>query len=565
MTTATGTAARHPREIRAEIHHDAIDRVSRFFNATVRDCLNEILQNARRAGATSVDITTNAAGRITVTDDGSGIADPQTLLSFGLSDWSESTNSSEDPAGMGVYALARMRDISITSHCPAAAAAWQVDLDEESFSGARAATVQPMDPAEMPAGTTVAFTTNSENRYSYLEEEAKRAARFYPLPVTVNGHPADQKDFLADCTYIEEWNGLRIGVKNQRRGYGDPGINFHGVTIEDQINCRMSTRKKDWQTLTDVVHAPQMELTLPARKDVVKNDFIDALQTACRRAAYRAMAKSGTVVEISFKQQQEAAILGVTLPTPPKKLHAWEPMMADRDRMTYHADEDRKDVLPNAIRFAAAAEAREELTLALALEDSNLTGRMYSPDSQMSGFVWYEEMTVLDRIETELHMPDGTVINLFQDERSEEQPAQDPEQIVHHIRLRDKDGNVTWHDFEGKLVLWYDEDGYEGLGYRPMIAQGQVMEVEALTELLIDAYLTYSDDTSADSRETQEEFFRNEARELALQTLLNEKEAISATLKAAINTHVRHRLPSGWNAVIYLQENEPPEIELDEA
>ena len=566
MTTATGTAASRPREIRADIHHDAIDRVSRFFNATVRDCLNEIMQNSRRAGATGVVITTNAAGRISVTDDGSGIADPQSLLSFGLSDWSETTSNSEDPAGMGVYALARMRDITITSHCPATGAAWQVELDEEIFSGARAGTVQPINPADIAPGTTVAFTTNSESRYSYLEEEAKRAARFYPLPVTINGHDAEQKDFLADCSYIEEWQGLRIGVKNQRRHYGEPGINFHGVTIEDQINCHMITRRKDWQTMTDVVDAPQMELTLPARKDVVKNDFIDALQTACRRATYRAMAQSETVVEISFRQQKEAAELGVTLPTPPSRLHAWQPNMADRERMDYHPDERRNDVLADSIRVEAATEAREDLTLAIALEDSEIIRRMYSADSQMSGFVWYEEMTVLDRIETVLHMPDGSEINLFdEDSSSEDQPAEDPERIVHQLRFRDKDGHVTWLEVEGKIALWYDEDGYEGLDYRPMIAKGQTIEVEQLTELLVDAYLTYSDDSSADSRETQTEYFRNEARQLALQTLLNEKEAISATLKAAVNTHVRHRLPSGWNAVIYLQENEPPEIELDEA
>ena len=38
-----------PKEIRATIHEDAIQKVSRFFNATTAECLNELLQNSRRS------------------------------------------------------------------------------------------------------------------------------------------------------------------------------------------------------------------------------------------------------------------------------------------------------------------------------------------------------------------------------------------------------------------------------------------------------------------------------------------------------------------------------------
>ena len=65
-----------PKEIRATIHGDAIQKVSRFFNATTAECLNELLQNSRRSGATRVDITLRAN---TVTDDGRGVQDPEAL------------------------------------------------------------------------------------------------------------------------------------------------------------------------------------------------------------------------------------------------------------------------------------------------------------------------------------------------------------------------------------------------------------------------------------------------------------------------------------------------------
>ena len=46
-----------PPSIHAEVHPDAINHVSSFFDGTLTDIFNEMLQNARRAGATQVEIT----------------------------------------------------------------------------------------------------------------------------------------------------------------------------------------------------------------------------------------------------------------------------------------------------------------------------------------------------------------------------------------------------------------------------------------------------------------------------------------------------------------------------
>ena len=69
-----------PKEIRATIHEDAIQKVSRFFNATTAECLNELLQNSRRSGATRVDITFQDS-TVTITDDGRGVQNPEALPS----------------------------------------------------------------------------------------------------------------------------------------------------------------------------------------------------------------------------------------------------------------------------------------------------------------------------------------------------------------------------------------------------------------------------------------------------------------------------------------------------
>ena len=93
-------------------------RVAQFFDSTTLTIVNELLQNARRAGATRVDITTSDDA-VTIKDDGSGIKDPAVLLNFGRSHWDPDTLQRELPAGMGLASLAR-RTATIETRPPGA-------------------------------------------------------------------------------------------------------------------------------------------------------------------------------------------------------------------------------------------------------------------------------------------------------------------------------------------------------------------------------------------------------------------------------------------------------------
>ena len=76
--------------IRARISAGALDKATRFFNAGLEDIFNELLQNARRAGATRVEVIEEPE-HIIVRDDGVGMRNPETLLSFGKSGWEGGT------------------------------------------------------------------------------------------------------------------------------------------------------------------------------------------------------------------------------------------------------------------------------------------------------------------------------------------------------------------------------------------------------------------------------------------------------------------------------------------
>jgi hypothetical protein len=89
----------------------------RFAFANHYTVVQELIQNARRAGATRVCIDHDqTTGTLTVDDDGAGIEDFQTLLTFAASGWSAEVATSERPYGMGfMAAIYAASQVEITS------------------------------------------------------------------------------------------------------------------------------------------------------------------------------------------------------------------------------------------------------------------------------------------------------------------------------------------------------------------------------------------------------------------------------------------------------------------
>ena len=196
-----------PREINASIHQDAVSRVPDFFNASLSDILTELFQNSRRAGATVIRTSTED-GLLTIADDGAGITDPAVLLAFGDSQWENPLTKSENPAGMGLYSLARREEVTIRSW-PANGQPWQVQLQPGNFTGAEPAAVSPLDSGGKP-GTAITFPYKRDP-----EEAIKKAARYFPLPVTLNDEILPSTPFTQGAAHIEEWNGILIAVYPQ--------------------------------------------------------------------------------------------------------------------------------------------------------------------------------------------------------------------------------------------------------------------------------------------------------------------------------------------------------------
>ena len=247
-----------PAKIRARIHDNALKRVTRIYASTLADVLTEALQNSRRGGATGVRISvgtlTDQPGgetrfTVTIADDGTGIADPAVLLSFGENGWSDDLVRREDAAGFGFASLSR-RGCTVASRPRSpdghTLPGWRVDLAPEHFLGEAEAEVHADDSAPFPHGTSISFQATEVA--AAIRNAAVNAARHYPLPVMFDGIPRtepggeqlDRRAFLDGTIHAEPWRGLAFGVsRNRHRGYNDPDLNFFGLipTVIDQNPC----------------------------------------------------------------------------------------------------------------------------------------------------------------------------------------------------------------------------------------------------------------------------------------------------------------------------------------
>ena len=97
----------------------------------------------------------------------------------------------------------------------------------------------------------------------------------------------DRRAFLDGAVHAEPWRGLAFGVfRDRHRGYNDPDLNFHGLTLPVRLPTLESVHAGIWSVRADIGDCPELELVLPARKEAVENDFLKEMRDAARLAIY---------------------------------------------------------------------------------------------------------------------------------------------------------------------------------------------------------------------------------------------------------------------------------------
>ena len=530
-----------PRTIRARIADEAIAKVMQFFDGTLSQALHEVLQNARRSGATRVDIERDHAnGRITVRDDGRGIADPRTLLAFGKSGWQPELQEIESPAGMGVFSLARRapRIQSRISGRPA----WAVRLRQEHFVGQESAAIGRAGPEyDRDHGTDVTFSTLPTDK-DWIPGVIAAALTYFPIPAWVNGRKAEQADFLAEAVRTVAWRGLRIGVfAAERNPYATPTINFHGLEVRcdelPQVHALPASDAKAmtaWWTAVDVADCPSLELTLPARTAIVQTPFIGELVTEAERAIYRTIASGGHAPRLPHATRKAAAADGVTLPPNPRQLTPWTPATAREDKV---APPPRSPDLEHAVLVDdAVLDTARAQTLAWAARETGTLGRFWQTEPALAGYDWYDRLPRVSAVNVHVNDDAGP------EEKADGRPTGRGEVDAIEIELVLAAPGRTIPDpirMPASAALLSPEPD-SGTEPEPAFAvrRGPGVDAGALENALVDAYFRPKYDAEADSLDTQMREYRRTVGYLVTETLESRDAAADRAIRTLVESAI---------------------------
>lgn len=150
--------------------------------------LGELLQNARRAGAHKIHITARDSTLI-IRDDGSGIADLQTLIFIAESGWDQDLQSRENSFGMGVLSTLYFAE-TLAVHsgnkafCAPTASIIRGDAIEVYTKHECVGTEIQLDGVQSPQAEL--------SLVQWVEQQLKRLCEAFPVEVIFNGLAIDR-------------------------------------------------------------------------------------------------------------------------------------------------------------------------------------------------------------------------------------------------------------------------------------------------------------------------------------------------------------------------------------
>lgn len=173
-------------QIQVRINEEGTLRNQRYAFTNRFTLISELLQNARRAGATQIEIRYDVTSQILhVTDDGRGIDDFQKLLSFNESGWDASTCAEERPFGVGFS-----KCLYAASRCIVASGRQFVDFD--TSAALAKAPIEVMRTGEAAAITGTRIELHGVDLPD-LGSRMETLCLGFPVPVLFNGQALERR------------------------------------------------------------------------------------------------------------------------------------------------------------------------------------------------------------------------------------------------------------------------------------------------------------------------------------------------------------------------------------
>lgn len=527
----------YPATIRPAVSAETIGKVTRMFNGTIDDIVAELFQNARRTGAGRIEVTVDAdrsPAWAFIRDDGQGIANPASFVTLGQSGWDRHVRVSEDPAGMGVFSLAGTA-VVVTSRASGTQAGWNATIAPDAWTGEMDIAVSV---AEHPVGTTIAFELTKDWLIDLMSAVA-RQARYLPIPVTYRGAACARHDWLEGAFHRALWNGCTIGVVMGHRG-SDPAINFHGLTVKVAVASVEEVRGRTFTAIVDMGPSNDIQLVLPARKEVVQNAAWTALREAAERVIYEAIATL-PFHTLAFSKWRRAAELGVSLPEARPGLRRWRPRTAEG----YCGDDFGLEPLAaDGAVLMPSLHPETANPFDRALRGDLLRNRLAELEKHYVGYSWYDDLPFVDEIVFSVSAKDGDFSII--DGRAEPEPAAHvmAETITLGFTLDGAEGRVSYQR-PSDVALFGGEDSWGSLDEATIIWRAcEGLSPSDVVGMLENAYFCASEDHDDDSIETQRDRFCSEAFDLVLGLMRGPEEALCDQFRRALD-NLTYLIPAG--------------------
>lgn len=174
--------------VRVAVNEANLVRNLKFAFSNYSTFLAELIQNSRRAGATTVDIDLDGQ-TLTVSDDGNGIENFQSLLTIGDSAWDNQTQSLVNPFGMGfTSALFACAHLMVESRGQKIAGTTRALLAREDVA---------VTAGSVSTGTRLTLKGLTFDQ-TKIEPALKEIATGYAIPIVFNGEKIARPYALRD-------------------------------------------------------------------------------------------------------------------------------------------------------------------------------------------------------------------------------------------------------------------------------------------------------------------------------------------------------------------------------
>ena len=294
--------------IQAMVNPRLLSKANRLFTGTLEGRIIEVLQNARRAGATKVEII-NQDSYVTVRDNGRGIEEFARLLDLGGSGWEDALEVSEDPAGVGLFCLAP-REVTIRSNGQIAT------ISGDDWTG------KPVEIQNDPQPVQETLLRFQDEEWTSAAVDCN--AVFSGMDVTVDGTPCPKMPFISDqarshpelgccievreSTHLDPWHN---SCKRDRYHTDNVLVNFHGQVVA--FDCH-PVSEHHLHFLVDMTGEPTgIRMMLLARTRLVEDEAFEELKKALEMEAYRYLERRGHH-RLPYKEYLRARELGIELP-----------------------------------------------------------------------------------------------------------------------------------------------------------------------------------------------------------------------------------------------------------